>query len=180
VSLDRFPPFWRLMPSRLDESVEAAVHGITSRHSSLCGAIGSLASGFVVDGLLTRGFPRGTVYKWLLGLTGFGLVLAFLAMPQVADPAAAVMLLSVTLFLLYCGSLYWSLPAVLAPKRRVGVVGGAMNFAGSASGIAVPIITGLILQTTGAYVIVLYFFAACAALYVAATLLIDFKPAEAR
>jgi MFS transporter, ACS family, D-galactonate transporter len=54
-----------------------------------------------------------------------------------------------------------------------------MNFAGSASGIAVPIITGLILQATGAYVIVLYFFAVCAALYVAATLLIDFKPAEA-
>jgi MFS transporter, ACS family, D-galactonate transporter len=143
------------------------------------GAIGSLASGFLVDGLLARGFPHGTVYRWLLGLSGLGLVLAFLAMPQVADPVAAVMLLSATLFLLYCGSLYWSLPAILAPKGRVGVVGGAMNFAGSASGIAVPIITGLILQATGAYVIVLYFFAVCAALYVAATLLIDFKPAEA-
>lgn len=53
-----------------------------------------------------------------------------------------------------------------------------MNFAGSASGIAIPIITGLILQATGAYLMVLYFFAACAALYVVATMLIDFHDAE--
>jgi MFS transporter, ACS family, D-galactonate transporter len=106
-------------------------------------------------------------------------MLTFLALPQVADPVAAVALLSATLFLLYFGSLYWSLPAILAPKQRVGIVGGAMNFAGSSSGIAVPIITGFILQATGAYLIVLYFFAACAALYVAGSLLINFEPAEA-
>jgi MFS transporter, ACS family, D-galactonate transporter len=49
-----------------------------------------------------------------------------------------------------------------------------MNFAGSSSGIAVPIITGLILQWTGAYLDVLYFFAGCAGLYVLATLFIGF------
>ncbi|ACL62725.1 MFS transporter [Methylobacterium nodulans] len=146
----------------------------------LAGMVGSLTSGFLVDRLLARGLSRGVVYKWALGLTGLGVMLAFLVLPQVADPVAAVALLSATLFLLYFGSLYWSLPAILAPKDRVGVVGGAMNFAGSASGIAIPIITGLILQATGAYLMVLYFFAACAALYVAGSLLIDFKPAEAR
>ena len=40
-----------------------------------------------------------------------------------------VALLSATLFFLYFGSLYWSLPAILAPKDKVGVVGGTMNFA---------------------------------------------------
>jgi MFS transporter, ACS family, D-galactonate transporter len=84
-------------------------------------------------------------------------------------------------FLLWFGSLYWSLPALLAPKDRVGVVGGAMNFAGSSSGIAVPMIIGYILHATGgAYLVVLYLFAACAGIYAAATLLIDFAPAEAR
>lgn len=146
----------------------------------LAGTAGSLTSGFLVDRLLTHGLGRGAVYKWALGLSGFGLMLAFLALPHVADPGAAVALLSATLFLLWFGSLYWSLPAILVPRDRVGIVGGAMNFAGSASGIAVPIIAGLILQATGAYLMVLYFFAACAALYVAGTLLIDFKPAEAR
>ncbi|RZN31451.1 MFS transporter [Bradyrhizobium sp. Leo121] len=146
----------------------------------LAGMFGSLTSGFLVDWLHARGFARGVVYKWALGLTGLGVMLSFLALPQIADPIAAVALLSATLFLLYFGSLYWSLPAILAPKDRVGIVGGAMNFAGSASGIAIPIITGLILQATGAYLMVLYFFAACAALYVVGSLLIDFKQAEAR
>jgi ACS family D-galactonate transporter-like MFS transporter len=144
------------------------------------GMFGSLASGFLVDKLQDRGMPRAVVYKSAFGVTGLGVMLAFLALPQVADRIAAVALLSVTLFLLYFGSLYWSLPAILAPKDRVGVVGGVMNFAGSSSGIAVPIITGLILQATGAYLMVLYFFAACAALYVAGSLLIDFRHAEVR
>ena len=146
----------------------------------LGGMFGSLASGFLVDKLQDRGMPRAVVYKSAFGVSGLGVMLAFLALPQVTDRIAAVALLSVTLFLLYFGSLYWSLPAILAPKDKVGVVGGVMNFAGSSSGIAVPIITGLILQATGAYLMVLYFFAACAAFYVAGSLLIDFRQAEAR
>jgi ACS family D-galactonate transporter-like MFS transporter len=146
----------------------------------LSGMFGSLASGFLVDKLQERGMRRGTVYKTALGVSGAGVMLSFFALPEIADPVAAVALLSCTLFLLYFGSLYWSFPAILAPKDKVGIVGGAMNFAGSSSGIAIPIITGLILQATGAYLMVLYFFAGCAALYVIGSLLIDFQNAEAR
>ena len=146
----------------------------------LAGMFGSLTSGFLVDKLQERGMRRGTVYKGALGATGIGVMLSFLLLPQIADPVGAVALLSCTLFLLYFGSLYWSFPAILAPKEKVGIVGGAMNFAGSASGIAIPIITGLILQVTGAYLMVLYFFAGCAALYVIGSMLIDFSNAEAR
>uniref|UniRef100_A0A9E7ZTC6 MFS transporter n=1 Tax=Bosea sp. NBC_00436 TaxID=2969620 RepID=A0A9E7ZTC6_9HYPH len=145
----------------------------------LSGMFGSLLSGFLVDKLQARGMRRSTTYKTALGISGLGVMLSFLILPQVADPVMAVAVLSVTLFLLYFGSLYWSLPAILAPREKVGIVGGAMNFAGSASGIAIPIITGLILQATGAYLMVLYFFAACAALYVIGTMLIDFQDAEA-
>jgi MFS transporter, ACS family, D-galactonate transporter len=146
----------------------------------LAGMFGSLTSGFLVDKLQERGMRRATVYKAALGVTGLGVMLSFLALPQIADPVGAVALLSCTLFLLYFGSLYWSLPAILAPKDKVGIIGGAMNFAGSSSGIAIPVITGLILQVTGAYLMVLYFFAGCAALYVIGSLLIDFRNAEAR
>lgn len=146
----------------------------------LSGMFGSLLSGFLVDKLQARGMRRSTTYKAALGVSGFGVMLSFLILPQVADPVMAVAVLSITLFLLYFGSLYWSLPAILAPREKVGIVGGAMNFAGSASGIAIPIITGLILQATGAYLMVLYFFAACAALYVIGTMLIDFHDAETR
>lgn len=146
----------------------------------LSGMFGSLLSGFLVDKLQEKGLRRSVTYKLALGFSGLGVMASFLALPEVADPVMAVALLSVTLFLLYFGSLYWSLPAILAPREKVGIVGGAMNFAGSASGIAIPIITGLILQATGAYLMVLYFFAACAALYVVGTMLIDFQDAEAR
>jgi ACS family D-galactonate transporter-like MFS transporter len=141
----------------------------------LSGMAGSLFAGFAADGLLTWGFARSVVVKSLLGFAGLAVMCSFLALPYVNDPVAAVAILSATLFFLYWGSLYWSLPTVLAPKEKVGIVGGTMNFAGSASGIAVPIITGLILDYTGgSYLTVLFYFAGCAALYVAATLFIAF------
>ena len=144
----------------------------------LSGMFGSLCGGFLADALLKRGFSRALVYKGLLGFSGLATMASFILLPEVADPVWAVAVLSSTLFFLYWGSLYWSFPAVLAPRSKVGVVGGLMNFAGSASGIAVPIITGVILQVTGAYLMVLYFFAACAALYVLATMFVKF-PREA-
>lgn len=138
----------------------------------LFGMAGSLFAGFAADALFARGFSRAAVYKGMLGLSGIAIFLAFVALPAVANPIGAVAILSVTLFFLYWGSLYWSLPTLLAPRERVGFVGGLMNFAGAAAGIAVPIVTGLILQATGAYLAVLLFFAACALLYVVGTLLI--------
>jgi ACS family D-galactonate transporter-like MFS transporter len=142
----------------------------------LCGMAGSLFAGFTADALLARGLRRGTVYKGMLGFSGVATLCAFLALPEVGDPVRAVAILSATLFFLYWGSLYWSLPTVLAPRGQVGILGGLMNFAGSASGIAVPIITGAILQFTGTYLAVLFFFAACAGLYVVGTLLIAIPP----
>jgi ACS family D-galactonate transporter-like MFS transporter len=104
----------------------------------------------------------------------------FVALPYVSDPVGAVALLLVTVFFVYWGSLYWSLPPLLALRDKVGRLGGTINFAGSSSGIAVPIIIGFILQSTGVYSAVLAFVAACALLYVLATLWIAFpqRPAN--
>lgn len=146
----------------------------------LCGMAGSLFAGFSADWLFARGWARATVYKSMLGLSGLAVFASFVALPSVAAPVAAVTVLSATLFFLYWGSLYWSLPILLAPREKIGLLGGTMNFAGSASGIAIPIITGFILQATGAYLAVLYFFAACALVYVAGTLMIAFPAARTR
>lgn len=139
------------------------------------GMLGSLCSGFLADALQARGVRRPIAYKSLLGISGAGLALAFVMLPQVSDVVAAVALLTVTQFFLWFGSLYWSLPALLAPKERVGLVGSMMNFAGSASGIAIPIIAGYILQQTGTYEAVIMFFAACAVVYMLSTLTIAIK-----
>ena len=139
------------------------------------GMLGSLCSGFLADKLQAHGVRRSIAYKSLLGISGVGLVLAFLILPHVSNVVGAVALLTATLFLLWFGSLYWSLPALLAPKGRVGLVGSLMNFAGSASGIAIPVIAGFILQKTGSYEAVILFFSVCAAIYVMSTLAIVLK-----
>ena len=145
----------------------------------LSGMAGSLFAGFTADWLLARGFARSLVMKGMLGFSGLIALCGLASLPSIADPVVAVAVLSGTVFFLYWGSLYWSLPTILAPREKVGLLGGTMNFAGSASGIAVPIITGAILQYSGSYLAVLFYFAGCAALYVAATLFIAF-PAPAR
>lgn len=140
----------------------------------LCGAAGSLTGGFLADALVSRGHRRGRVAKTMLTLSGLVAVVSLLVLPQVADPVHAVLLLSVTAFFLLWGSLYWSFPPVLAPTDKVGFVGGAMNCAGSISGIVIPILIGWILDVSSqSYATVLAFFAGAAALYVVATLVID-------
>lgn len=57
---------------------------------------------------------------------------------------------------------------MLAPPGKAGTLGGSMNFAGTSSGILVPLLAGFILQFTGTYSAVIYFFAACAVLYLTA------------
>lgn len=138
----------------------------------LCGAVGSLVGGFLCDLLVRKGVRRGLAAKGLLSCSGLVALAAFLLLPHLTDPYAAVALLSLTAFFLMWGSLYWSFPALLAAPARVGLIGGVMNLAGSLGGIAVPILVGLLLQHLGGYPAVLGFFALCSGLFIIGTLLI--------
>ena len=144
----------------------------------LCGAVGSLVGGFLCDLLVRKGVRRGLAAKGLLSCSGLVALAAFLLLPHLTDPYAAVALLSLTAFFLMWGSLYWSFPALLAAPARVGLIGGVMNLAGSLGGIAVPILVGLLLQHLGGYPAVLGFFALCSGLFILGTLLIVLDPRE--
>ncbi|MEG5264784.1 MFS transporter [Pseudomonas sp. JDS28PS106] len=139
----------------------------------ICGALGSLAGGFLCDGLIRRGVRRGLAVKGLLTFSGLVALTALLLLPTLSNPFGAVGLLAMTAFFLMWGSLYWSFPALLAAPARVGLIGGVMNLAGSVGGIFVPILVGVILQFSGGFGAVLAFFAVCAALFVMATLFIS-------
>lgn len=108
----------------------------------------------------------------LSGLTTLG-VLA--ALPSISSAPEAVVVLCVAAFFLMWGSLYWSLPSLLASPRRVGLLGALMNCAGSAGGISIPLITGFILQRTGSFDIVLQFYSACALVYIIGSIAIDLR-----
>ena len=140
----------------------------------MAGCLGSLSSGVLADHLVRRGMSRGASLKALLSVSGLCTFAAFLLLPMASNVEVCVALLACASFMLMWGSLYWSLPVLLAPKSRVGVLGGMMNMAGSVGGICIPIIAGKILDATGgAYDPVLYLFAGCAVVFVIMTNLIS-------
>jgi ACS family D-galactonate transporter-like MFS transporter len=150
--------------------------GLSTFAIFLAGTAGEIASGILAD-RLQRTFSRDISFKILFGLSGLVSLGCMLYLPYVGDPVAAVFVLCVGVLFHLFGGLYWSIPAMLASPERIGLVGGVMNFAGTSSGITVPIIVGLIVDHTGGFDAVLNFFAACALVYLIGSLLIDFRPA---
>ncbi len=136
----------------------------------LCGTFGSLCGGFISDILVKKGFAQKVVLKTVLTLSGISTLAAFYLLPSMQDPIVAILVLSIAAFFLMWGSLYWSFPALLAPKSKVGIVGGIMNMAGSIGGIAVPILVGIILGQSRNYDHVLLFFSGCSLIYILGTL----------
>jgi ACS family D-galactonate transporter-like MFS transporter len=145
----------------------------------LAGAIGSLSGGFLADALQHLGMRRSVVLKSMLAVSGLVTMAAFLLLPTITQPLSAIALLALTAFMLMWGSLYWSFPAILAGPGKVGLMGGMMNFAGSIGGISVPIVVGLLLQSTGDYLAVLQFFAACAGVFILGSQVINLSENQA-
>lgn len=100
---------------------------------------------------------RGKVVKTMIAVSGIATLAVFAALPTITSPVVAVAVLCGASFLLMWGSLYWSLPSLLASPGRVGLLGACMNCAGSVGGISIPLITGFILQRTGSFDAVLHF-----------------------
>ncbi len=139
----------------------------------LCGALGSLCGGFFSDSLVKRGIAQRVAIKSILTISGISTLIAFSLLPRLNDPNVAITTLSIAAFFLMWGSLYWSFPALLAPKNKVGLIGGIMNMAGSIGGIFVPILVGYIIQKSNDYNNVLLFFSVCSIIYILGTLSIQ-------
>ncbi|MDG2957639.1 MFS transporter [Exercitatus varius] len=136
----------------------------------LCGTFGSLCGGFISDTLVKKGIAQRIALKSVLTVSGVSTLITFSLLPSMSDPIVAIATLSIAAFFLMWGSLYWSFPALLAPKNKAGIVGGIMNMAGSVGGIAVPILVGVILGQSKNYDNVLLFFAGCSIIYILGTL----------
>ena len=141
----------------------------------LCGALGSLTGGFLCDALCNRGMARGRVVKTMITFSGLTTLIVLALLPSITSAVQAVAVLCVAAFFLLWGSLYWSLPSLLASPRRVGLLGALMNCAGSVGGISIPLITGVILQRTGSFDTVLLFYSACALIYIVGSMAIDLR-----
>jgi MFS family permease len=107
--------------------------------------------GWLIDALIARGVDETRTRKSVL-VAGMLLGLAVVGATRTTDPAWAIFWISISLGgLAAAAPVGWSLPSLIAPVGGVGAVGGIMNFAVNAMGIAAPILTGVIVKETHSF-----------------------------
>jgi sugar phosphate permease len=110
-----------------------------------------------VDPTLSRKIPT---VAGLLAAAGFTA-----AAPLASSLPVSLGLMSAALFCAYgAGSCSWALGATLAPPDAVATLESISNVGGSLGGALAPLLTGVIVQRTGAYTLAFQLAAVCAAL----------------
>jgi MFS family permease len=114
-------------------------------------AITTILSGWVADRLIGRGGDPVRVRK------GFTIAGMLLAATEVfgAGAATSEMALFFAVFSLaglgIATANYWALTQTVMPVAAIGRIGGLQNTASNLAGVAAPILTGWLIQTTGSY-----------------------------
>ena len=154
------------LPSYLTKSL-----GVDLRHSvmytSIPWAVGTLTDffvgGWLVNVLIRRGWDPSRVRQTVL-VVGTSLGLGIFGAAYAHTAAVAVFWISVSMGGLSAASpVGWSIPALIAPERGVGTLGGIMNTCNQMAAIAAPIVTGYIADRTHSFA---WAFAAAAAILV--------------
>jgi len=101
-----------------------------------------IVGGWMVDALIQRGWNANLVRRVVL-IGGTALGLGILGAANARTPMQALFWISLSIGgLAAAAPVGWSIPTLIAPRGRVGAVGGILNFANQISGIAAPIATG--------------------------------------
>lgn len=120
------------------------------------GICGSLIGGIVGDFFVARGFSVVTARK--IPVVG-GLVLGGLfSIPTALVPTTGLALAAicgVQLFMNVASAGGWAMAATLADKRMTASLGSLQNFGGYFGGAFAPLVTGIVVDTTGSFVLAL-------------------------
>ncbi|MEW9586192.1 MFS transporter [Paraburkholderia sp. DGU8] len=125
----------------------------------LCGFAGEIVAGNLGDHWKTAGGRPNTVMRTLLCISAAIVTLAAFSVGYVTDRTLTIVLLCVTMFFLRWSGLYWSVPAIIGMPDKVGLLGGLMNLGSNLGGALVPLVVGVIVQTTGSYFLAMMVFA---------------------
>lgn len=115
-------------------------------------AIMAIVAGFVADKLIERG---GDPVKVRKGFTIAGLLAASTELIGAVSPSTDVAVFFAIVSLTGLGlatANYWALTQTLMPGAAIGRISGVQNFASNFSGIAAPLLTGWLKDSTGSYV----------------------------
>jgi MFS transporter, ACS family, D-galactonate transporter len=114
-------------------------------------AVTTIVSGWAADRLIGRGGDPVRVRK---AFTIVGLLLAATEVFGAAAGSAHVALFFSIFSLAGLGiatANYWALTQTVVPGATIGRIGGLQNMASNLAGVAAPILTGWLIQSTGSY-----------------------------
>lgn len=146
--------FLTWMPAYLERThqLSLAHAGWVASLPFLAGAFGVISGGLLVDRLIKRGASVSASRRWPISI---GMVMSALftlaaaystgVVPAVALFCAAMFSLNVAI----AGT--WSLISVAVPSRMVASLASIQNFGGYFGGAFAPVVTGIIVQKTGAF-----------------------------
>jgi sugar phosphate permease len=110
-----------------------------------------VVGGWLVDTLIQRGWSAVRVRQIVL-VGGTTLGLGILGTAHTHSPVTALFWISMSIGGLSAASpVGWSIPSLIAPRESVGTLGGILNFCNQLAGIAAPILTGYIVQSTHSF-----------------------------
>ncbi|MDI9280268.1 MFS transporter [Pantoea sp. EABMAA-21] len=136
--------------------------GIGAMFPYLMAMAGVLCGGTLSDLLLKRGRSR-TFARKLPVMTGMLLTCSIALVNFFQDqPVIAIGILSIAFFANAFSNLGWVVCSDVIPRHLIGTIGGFLNIFGNLSGIASPIIIGIILQRTQNFQYAMWYIAAVA------------------
>ena len=122
----------------------------------ICSMFGSFWGGYASDRLIARGMPIVQARKLpaALGYLGSAIFTGFAA--HSTAPAPAILWISLAMFSLYFAvAAKWTLITAVSPQDFCGSCSSIQNFGSYLGGACSPVLTGLIVDRTGSFVLAL-------------------------
>jgi MFS transporter, ACS family, L-galactonate transporter len=139
-----------------EQHISIARTGYLASIPLVCSIVGSFCGGYASDRLITRGVPIVAARKIpaALGYLASALFTALAAMATA--PAPAILWISLAMFSLYFAvAAKWTLITAVSPQDFCGSCSSIQNLGSYLGGTCSPIITGLIVDRTGSFVLAL-------------------------
>jgi ACS family D-galactonate transporter-like MFS transporter len=127
------------------------------RHNPhIAASVGTLTGGWLSDAIIKHTGSANAGRK-LPVIAGLLLGTTIIAANYVASNVTVMVIMSVAYFGQGLVNLGWTLITDVAPRELIGLTGGIFNLCANLAGIAVPIVTGIILDQTGSFHLALVF-----------------------
>jgi sugar phosphate permease len=130
--------------------------GLLASIPLVCSIVGSFCGGYASDRLIARGVPIVQARKLpaALGYLASAVFTAFAAMSTAPAPAIAWISLAM-FFLWFAVAAKWTLITAVSPQDFCGSCSSIQNFGSYLGGAFSPVLTGLIVDRTGSFVLAL-------------------------